>query len=280
MAQQVARGLGAAAKLAAAAGVVSLAQNHLIYNVEPGYRAIRFNQFTGVDLKPKGEGTHFKVPFFDTVNYYETRSQPRVVPAKTGTKDLQTVQISLRVLYHPQESWLPKLFMNYGIDYDNKILPSIVTEVLKAVVARYNADQLLTMRDSVSKEIDESLENRLRGEYGIILDDVSITHLSFGAEFARANEDKQVARQDVDREKFQVARAEEEKKVKVILSEGDAEAATLINKSLEEHGNAFLEVRKIDTAIQVANNLRASRNVAYLPGGSNGNNLLLSLGVQ
>ena len=65
----------------------------------------------------------------------------------TGTRDLQTVDLSLRILFRPEEKKLPDILNNIGIDYDERVLPSIGNEVLKAVVAQYNAEELLTKRE-------------------------------------------------------------------------------------------------------------------------------------
>jgi prohibitin 1 len=67
-----------------------------------------------------------------------------MIHSTTGTRDLQTVDLSLRLLYRPIEEKLPEILNNLGIDYDERVLPSIGNEVLKSVVAQYNADQLLT----------------------------------------------------------------------------------------------------------------------------------------
>ena len=61
--------------------------------------------------------------------------------------DLQTVNLSLRVLFRPDSTQLNEVYRYLGMDYDARVLPSIVNEVLKATVARYNASQLLTQRE-------------------------------------------------------------------------------------------------------------------------------------
>lgn len=63
-----------------------------------------------------------------------------MIHSTTGTRDMQTVELSLRILYRPVEEKLPEILNNLGIDYDERVLPSIGNEVLKSVVAQYNAD--------------------------------------------------------------------------------------------------------------------------------------------
>lgn len=103
------------------------------------------------------------------------------------------MSLTIRVLFRPRESDLPKIYKTLGEDYDERILPSIANEVLKAVVARYDAIELISQRSEVSQEIRTLLTNRLNN-YGILLDDVSIIHLAFGKEFMVAVEMKQVGK--------------------------------------------------------------------------------------
>ena len=186
------------------------------------------------------------------------------------------VNIALRVLSRPEEEKLPLIYQEIGKDFDERVLPSIGNEVLKAVVAHYNADQLLTMREKVSQEIRDALTQRA-GNFHLILDDVAITHLTFGKDFTNAVEQKQVALQEAERSKFVVEKAEQEKLVSIINAEGEAEAALTISKALKENGNGLIEVRRIDAAKEIAGTLAKSRNISYLPTGSGG--LLLNLGV-
>merc|ERR1719464_180525 len=110
-----------------------------VYYVEPGHRAFKFNKISGVGDNIVREGWHLKTPWFERQIIYDVRTKPREFINKTGTADLQMVNIGLRGLYRPEPSKLNEIYRYLGLDYDGRVLPSIVNEVLKAVIARYNA---------------------------------------------------------------------------------------------------------------------------------------------
>ena len=117
--------------------------------------------------------------------------------------------------------------------------------ICTALQAQHDAAELITQREIVSLKCREALNARAK-DFHIILDDISITHLTFGQEFTHAVELKQVAQQEAERARFLVERAEQEKIANIIRAEGDSKAAKLISDALQENGTALIELRKIE----------------------------------
>lgn len=122
-------------KLGGAMVCTGIFATNFVFVVDGGERALKMDAMKGLQSHVYGEGMHFRVPFLQKINRFEVRSRPTLVPSTTGTKDMQTVDLALRILFRPNEHKLPEILNNIGHDYDKRILPSISNEVLKSVVA-------------------------------------------------------------------------------------------------------------------------------------------------
>jgi prohibitin 2 len=258
----------AARSVVAAAGAAALGYGayQSMYTVQGGHRAVVFNRLQGMKREIYGEGLNFNIPWFERPHIYDIRTRPVNLQTLTGSKDLQMVTIAIRVLHKPDPSKLVEIYRQLGQNYDERVLPSIMNECAKAVVAKYNANELLTKRDLVSKEISADLQRRA-GQFYILLDDVAITHLAFSPEYARAVEAKQVAQQDAERAKYIVLGAQQEKKTIITKARGEAESASLIGTAVKRNPG-FMKLRRIDAAREIADIIAAN--------GQNGNKIYLN----
>jgi prohibitin 2 len=148
---------------------------HSIYKVEPGYLAIKFDILSGVMPKVYREGYHLAIPFIQRPLIYDCRMKNHVLVSVCGTKDLQIVQLKTRLISRPDSDNLPKLYRLLGMNFEDRVLYSIVYEITGAVLSQYNASQLINQRDTISHLIKHRLQEKAK-EFFIDLDDVALVN--------------------------------------------------------------------------------------------------------
>lgn len=244
-----------------------------IFIVQPGEVKIKFNRFRGLQRDVYKEGIHVRIPFVEQLVTYDVRITPVDITSISSTKDQQQIDIALRVLYRPIEEEVPNIHLSLNRDYQDRFIRPIAMEVVKTVLAQYDADQLLKQREKISAEIKSLYTTRIK-EFHFIVDDVVLTDLKFSAQYKKSVEDKQIAQQMAEREKYIVEKNEQLFRANLIEIEGRSEAARLLSEANRTYGDAYIKLKKLEAARTIAENMANNPNVSFVP---KSNNFLFSL---
>jgi len=229
-------------------GVVATASVKI---VDSGHRGVLLH-WDAVDLSnpPLDEGLHFVVPFQDDVVNIEVRTLKYASEARSASKDLQTVETTVTVNYHPDKEAIHRLYKNLGLDYENRVIQPAIEETVKQVTANYNAEELITKRPLVKDDIEFSIRERLN-QFDVVTEVISITDFEFSPLFSRAIESKVEAEQKALQAENDLRRIEVEARQReansiglananIAEAKGEAEAIAIINQALAENPN-YLE---------------------------------------
>lgn len=190
-------------------------------------------QFGKVQERILGEGIHPIIPIVNTVKKLSVRVQKQEISAEASSKDLQDVFTDVALNWHiiPEEANV--IFQQIGDENEvvQRIINPAVEEVLKAVMAKYTAEEIITKRGEVKAGVDDALTTRLTS-YHIRVDDISLVHVHFSKRFSDAVEAKQIAEQEAKRAGYVTLKAINEAEAKVNIAKGEAEAQRLLRDTL------------------------------------------------
>lgn len=194
------------------------------------------------------EGIHFKVPFAQRIVSIDNRIVKLEVSTEAFSRDLQTISSVVAVNYHINKDMSYSIYKQVGLGFEDVLVTPAVNEVLKAVTAKYTAQELVSSRNEVSTMLNDNLNEKLTG-YGIYIDDLNIINWDFSEEYISAVEAKQVAEQtliktrteqeqalviaNTDAEKRVIA-AEAEAKEILTLADAQAESNRILAESLSD----------------------------------------------
>ena len=190
-------------------------------------------QFGCVQEQVLDEGLHVIVPIVHTVQKLSVRVQNQEISAEASSRDLQDVYTDVALNWHILPHKANWIFRRIGDEQAiiHRIINPAVEEVLKAVMAQYTAEELITKRGEVKDSVDQALTTRL-ATYNIAVDDISLVHVHFSEPFSEAVEAKQIAEQEAKRAEFIALKAIKEAEARVNRAKGEAEAQRLIHATL------------------------------------------------
>lgn len=200
--------------------------------VGPGERGVRVS-LGKVSDDAKASGAYVWVPFLLGMEKINVQIQKEEVDSSAASKDMQEIRAHVAVNYSLSADKVVETYKTIGDEDDilQRIVIPSVNEVMKSAAAKRTAEEVLTKRMDMKKDIDDGLKERL-AHYGITLHDVNIVNLTFSADFSRAIESKQIAEQQAKQAEYVALKATQEAKAEVERAKGTAEAQKLMKSTI------------------------------------------------
>ena len=180
-------------------------------------------QFGAVQDRVLGEGLYFKIPFIQEVHKMDVKIQKDEVPASASSKDLQIVTSAIAINYNISPDSVNRIWQEVGKDYNQRIIAPAIQEAVKAITAKFTAEELIIKREVVKEEIKNNLFERLSKHY-INVVELNITSFDFSKAFNEAIEAKVTAEQLKLKSERDLERIRIEADQRVVEADGKAKA--------------------------------------------------------
>jgi regulator of protease activity HflC (stomatin/prohibitin superfamily) len=212
-----------------------------VVTVQAGFRGVVL-YLGAVEDRVLGEGLHFITPFVEQVVQMEVRTQKFQAEASAASKDLQEVQTVIALNYRIDPQQTNKIYQLLGVNYQERVISPTIQESVKGSVAKFNAEELITKRETAKNVIAEAIRNTLASN-NIVTQNVFITDFQFSQSFADQIEQKVVAFQKFLTEQNNlrtvqvvanqtVVQAEATARSNVAKADGEAQAISIITEQL------------------------------------------------
>ena len=232
--------------------------------VPAGSRGVVFNKFHGVNPNPLGEGMNLITPFFDNATIFNVQVQKADVKATAASKDLQDVTTDLVLNFRPKAEAVATIYQGYGLDYVDKVVAPAVQESVKAVVAQYTAEELITKREDVKTKVQAQLAQMLLPA-NLALVETYMTNFAFSNGFTQAIENKQIAEQETLKQQKVLDRVKIEANQKIAQAQAEAESLRLQKQQITPE---LLELRRIEVQSKAIEKWNGELPTTMLGGGT------------
>jgi regulator of protease activity HflC (stomatin/prohibitin superfamily) len=223
--------------------VLALLNSFII--VGPGQRGVVV-RLGAVSDRVLGEGFHLRIPFMESVVKMDVRIQKEQTETDASSKDLQDTHSTVALNFHIDPAKANWVYQNLKDDYTQRVIDPTVQEVVKAVIGRYTAVELITRREKVREAIRDILRTRLT-QYNIVVDDFAIVNFSFSEQFTAAIEGKQAAEQMALKAQRDLERIKVEAEQKLTQACAEAESLRLQKENATPE---LVELRRIEAQLK------------------------------
>jgi prohibitin 2 len=227
--------------------------------IPAGYVGVIYDNGRGVLPTPLREGMNFTIPFWQYVEYFDTRIQEytmSIVPDEGALKrddsldaptaDGQQVKVDASVIFRIDKAKAAEIWKTVGWDYVDKLIRPYSRSQIRMVISRYTAPAIYSeKRQEAETVITQELSDMLK-EKNIIIDKVLLRNVSFSPEYSRAIEQKVIAEQKVKQAEFEVKEATQRAQAKIAEAKGLAEAQALQKASLTQEYLQLEAIKKWD----------------------------------
>ncbi len=210
-----------------------------------GERGVVLN-FGAVQDKVLNEGLHFRMPIMQTIVRMDVKVQKATTNSAAASSNLQDVNSAVAINYHIIPDKANIVYQSIGIHFKERIIDPAVQEVVKAVSARYSAEELITKRSAVSDAMKSTLTERLL-VHNIAVDAFSIVGFSFSKIFMEAIESKQTAEQLAMKAERDLERIKIEAEQRITTARAEAESLRLQRANISPD---LIELRKIEANLK------------------------------
>lgn len=214
--------------------------------VNPGQQGIRIS-LGKVDETPLPPGAYLWIPMLMGIQKMNVQIQKAEIESRAASKDMQDVHALVAVNWSLAPENVVRTYKQIGDeeDVENRILTPAVNEVLKAATSTKTAEEVLTKRLDMKKDIDEALIGRLK-QYGITVHDVSIVNLGFSEGFTAAIEHKQIAEQQAKQASYVAEKATQDARAEIERAKGQAESQRLMKLTITNEILQKMAIEKWD----------------------------------
>ena len=188
--------------------------------------------YQNVQDKYLDAGFHWIKPFVEDVHNVDVRTQKYANTVEGSARDLQIVNITMSINYQIKPEKVTELYAKVGEHYNDVILNPALQSSLKASMAQFTAEEMITKRaevaNTITKELNESLDNYF------LISAVNLENIDFTDEYNKAIEAKTTNQQKAEAEKTKLEITKVQNQQKINTAEAEAKVRELQSKSVTD----------------------------------------------